>query len=224
MKPFLKWITLDQLLNRWETTVVENIFEAARGGLQIYEETEEVFLTGMVELAVSEAAERYYFWLKNCNTPEYIRPLPQDCICFMLEDVKKYEQLYGGNKQAPAKQAPKTLAKSRMIAGRKPGYLREAVEFLYHQCLKRGELTAISPQKIDGFIKLLKDSINEGNRNFSEYIAERIKNVRKSGGEWRIVTQEKIKHRENYEQSKIYKQIDVSKILVELRKKNPIPE
>jgi hypothetical protein len=106
--------------------------------------------------------------------------------------------------------------------GRSKGSLREAVEFLFDKFAAEGNTEILQRGKINEFIERLRDSIIPGNRNFSEYIAERIREVKKPGGRWKITTQRKEISKNKYIESLDKDTNSIAKILTDLRQKNPL--
>lgn len=87
MNNFTFWITLEQLMQRWQTAEVETVFEAIRAGLPVYEKERDFFLTGMNELSPEEASERYYLGGEyGCK--------PLGLMLFKLQEVIEFEQAH----------------------------------------------------------------------------------------------------------------------------------
>lgn len=146
-------------------------------------------------------------------------------LLIMAEEAARYEtkrpelaewQLYH------EEQKPKNDILFPVKCGARKKPLREAVEHLYDKFQEEGNTEILQSGKIQEFIERLRDSTIEGNRNFSEYVAERIKNVKKTSGKWIITTQEIKKRGCNYLESEPKGQNDISKILLELRKIKPL--
>lgn len=111
-------------------------------------------------------------------------------------------------------------------SGKPKGALTEAVEFVYKKFLNEGNTEILRPGKIKEFLARLKELSNDnGNGENSEYIAERIKEVKKNYGPWVVITQEReikiSQGRTTIEKSQKYTQEKVSKRLTQLRKKFP---
>lgn len=85
---FTFWITLEQLMQRWQTHEVETVFEAIRAGLPVHEKARDFGISGgMEQLSPGEAAERYYFG------GEYgVEPLGG--IRFKLQELTEFEQTH----------------------------------------------------------------------------------------------------------------------------------
>ncbi|MBV5316896.1 MAG: hypothetical protein JZU50_03720 [Desulfobulbaceae bacterium] len=106
--------------------------------------------------------------------------------------------------------------------GRPKAQLTEAVEFLYDKFYKEGNTEILKEGNVQEFIKRLQGSIDENNQNYSDYVAERIKEVKKPGGAWMITTQEIMSPGVKYMKSKIKSIEDVSKALHYLREKKQL--
>jgi hypothetical protein len=74
--------------------------------------------------------------------------------------------------------------------GRHPNAdLTEAVEYLYKKFYNRGDREILRPGKVQEFLKRMKDATIEDGQNFSDYIAERIYEVKKKEGKLIVTTQ-----------------------------------
>jgi hypothetical protein len=100
--------------------------------------------------------------------------------------------------------------------------ITEAVEWAYYTLLESGNTEVIKPGNRKGFLKYLKECVTEGNPNYSEYVAERIKEIKAVDGDCKIIMQnltdkEKIKQI-NTEKNTIINRDRISTILSEIRK------
>ena len=111
----------------------------------------------------------------------------------------------------------------RKKGGRKKSPLREAVEYAFLHFKDEGNTEILRPGKIREFLVRLKELREESNPNFTEYISERIKEVKIKPSGCLVITEEQVlktdQRVENTLRSKAYKQSDVSKILTDLRQK-----
>ncbi|MCJ7601681.1 MAG: hypothetical protein MUO63_09300 [Desulfobulbaceae bacterium] len=137
-----------------------------------------------------------------------------------LEEVERFEKEHN---QAP----PAMEAEHQKKSGKPKGPLAEAIERAYRHFLENGEKEILKPGRIRDFFKSLKDLREKGNGNISEYLSERIDNVKISLSGCSVTTEEQVlkvgQGRETTAESRIYKQGDVSKLLTKLRKKFPFP-
>ena len=103
--------------------------------------------------------------------------------------------------------------------------MREAVEHLYDKLLNEGNTLVLQSGEIQQFMKQLRESTLEDNRNgnFSDYVAERIKDVKKTGSIWKITTQEIRLAKGKYLESEQKDINSVSKIMKTLRERKPLP-
>ena len=83
---FTFWIDLNQLMQRWNTNIVENIFEAVRAGLPAYEEPNDVDLIGMIEIDPHEISDRY-FRPYECR----LKPLNPGSIRFKAQEIIAFD-------------------------------------------------------------------------------------------------------------------------------------
>lgn len=115
--------------------------------------------------------------------------------------------------------AENSKVKVRKNSGRKSSFLREVIEYLYEKLSKEGTTSFLQAGNVGEFIKKMRE-IRKADQD--EFVSERIKEVKKVAGNWKITTEEKIvkisKTRETSDISSIYNQNSVSKILSIIRK------
>jgi hypothetical protein len=144
--------------------------------------------------------------------------IPDEILKDVLEAFKHQMQI-----------SQKSSNKETTLKGGAPkGPLAEAVEYAYLKFKEEGNTEILRKGKIHEFLERLKELADEkGNRNFSKYIADRINNVKISPSGCTVTTNEHFlkssKSRENKIKSRSYRQQDVSKQLLYLRKKYPLP-
>lgn len=113
-------------------------------------------------------------------------------------------------------------AQSKKGGARKSGF-REAIEHLHNKFLNEGNTEILDKGNREEFIKRLRDSTIKGNRNFSDYICERILDVKMKSGKWIIIPQKRTlnetRRTKKTENSGPYTAEDVSKCLHYIRKK-----
>lgn len=208
--PWIVWFTFNDLLQRWGTPLVANVFEAVKGGLAIYEESVDLQFN---KLEYCEAIARYSNYGAENPTHDQFR--------FRVEDIVAFERLRS-NACTVDKSTP---AESRLLGGRSPGPLKEAVQYLYEKFLKEGEVSVLRSGNSGEFIKRMRIAIKDDARNqhYLDYVAERIQSVKKTGGGWIIVNHPRKEPRRAHVESAPYSQNAVSKILTELREKTPLP-
>lgn len=107
--------------------------------------------------------------------------------------------------------------------GARPRYLTQAVEFAYLKFRKEGNTEILQPHSIAEFMKRLKEMTLEGNRNFSDDVAMRIRDVKISRSGCTITMQEQVLKSGLKRQDGPYDLNDVSKRLNKLRDKYPLP-
>ncbi|MBV5330654.1 MAG: hypothetical protein JZU65_23995 [Chlorobium sp.] len=155
----------------------------------------------------------------------YTIALPTDLedLFFYKDELEKLTNKQNDISQEEKASAAIVVKKIPSFGGKKPGarasFLREAVEWLYFKLQNEGNTLTLQKGNISSFIEQLRCSIAEGNPNFSEYVAERIKTVKKPNGEWSIETHEKRNDGKIYKRSMLYDQTRISQILGELREK-----
>ncbi|MDP3478151.1 MAG: hypothetical protein Q8R88_00165 [Desulfoprunum sp.] len=112
-------------------------------------------------------------------------------------------------------------------SGKPKSYLTEAVEYLFHKSVKERDTDILKAGNIDGFIKKMQARKNSAPDSFENYIGERIKEVKKTHGKWRITTEDQTitdtNNKEITDKGKTYANNDISKILTRLRKENHLP-
>lgn len=122
-----------------------------------------------------------------------------------IEEVKKEKPIQGTN-----------------TGGRPNVSITEAVKWAYDKLTESGNTELIKPRKLTGFLEYLKECVTEGNPNYSDYVSERIKEIKGIGGDCKIIMQnitdqEKanfVTTRKNYFKKKVH----ISTILSDLRK------
>lgn len=116
---------------------------------------------------------------------------------------------------------------SPIKVGRNAGPLREAVEMLYLTLHKEGNFFPLKKGKPSLFIEEMKSHIKKSDSDISDFISERILEIKKVSGRWQIIPQRRVlkssKSRETIQKSDPWDVHDVSTILSVLRKKYPIP-
>lgn len=105
--------------------------------------------------------------------------------------------------------------------------LTEAVTKIYEDLHESGNIEAIMPGRIELFMEYLKGYTTEGNSNESDYVQERIKEVKKISGKWIIfmqsLTDKQIVKRSTTGKNETFGKPYVSRILSALRKELPLP-
>ncbi len=112
---------------------------------------------------------------------------------------------------------------TNLKGGAPKGPLAEAVEFAYLKFQKEGNTEILRKGKIQEFLERFKEMTDEDNRNFSDYVAERIQTVKISHSGCSITTEERSIKRGIRLESRRYSKSEVSKQLTNLRKKYPLP-
>lgn len=111
--------------------------------------------------------------------------------------------------------------------GRDAGPLREAVEMLYLKLHKEGNFYPLKKGKPSLFIEEMKNHMKKGDSDISDFISERIFEIKKVSGQWQIIPQKRVlkssKSRETIQKSDPWDVHDVSTILSVLRKSYSIP-
>ncbi len=112
-------------------------------------------------------------------------------------------------------------------AGRDAGPLREAVEMLYLTLHTEGNFFPLKKGKPSLFIEEMKNHIKKSDSDISDFISERILEIKKVSGQWQIIPQKRVlkssKSRETIQKPDPWDVHDVSTILSVLRRKYPIP-
>jgi hypothetical protein len=99
------------------------------------------------------------------------------------------------------------------IGGAPKASITESVEHAYDILLKSGNTEIIKKGNIKGFIQYLKECVTEGNPNYSEYVAERILEVKAVHGDCRIYMREsKPKEKMTFATTRKHKIIKKSRI------------
>ena len=123
---------------------------------------------------------------------------------------------------------PPPTGPGKAQGGRSKGPLAEAIEHLYLQLKSQGNTEIIRPGKVRLFVARLRESLVEGNRNFSDYIATRIKFVNRPGHKAVVMTEDVIvkitQGCETTHKSRQYDLGEISKILHRLRQQFPFSE
>lgn len=105
--------------------------------------------------------------------------------------------------------------------------LSEAVEYVFQRLLKSGNTELLQRGKIKEFMIHLKECVTEGHRNESDYVSERIAEVKKVKGKWIIIMQrftDKQKlHFANAGKNETFTSATVSTILTRLRQAHNLP-
>ncbi len=114
---------------------------------------------------------------------------------------------------------------SRNKGGRPPGFLTEALQCVYQQCVNRNDTSILEPHQLNAFLKHLKKLAggSKNNKTVSEYIQERIKLVQPSNPIECIKTQDQRIKPGVYREGKWYSQVDVSIRMSTIRSKIPLP-
>jgi len=175
--------------------------------------------------------ENTYRIIKTAEDGQKVRfRITRDSIVVMADEVKRYET------ENPTSSHQSERAKSTTESnidltttkksGRKKTPLTEAVEFAYSYFWKQGNTEILRRGKIRDFLIRLKEMCDERNDNYKEYVSERICEVKISPENCFVKTAEQIINTnqsiEKTMKSKKYKKQDVSKILTDMRKKQPI--
>ncbi len=84
MKP--EFLSTAELMRRWGTEQERSILHAIENGLPVYEETPDVGLIGLEELAPADVVERY-----NFNGKDICKPINFLRLIFKIEDVERFE-------------------------------------------------------------------------------------------------------------------------------------
>jgi len=71
--------------------------------------------------------------------------------------------------------------------------ITEAIEYVAEKLSESGNTELIKKGNLPGFLKHLKETITEGNPNFSDYVKERIQEVKNLTGDCQIVMQSRTK-------------------------------
>ncbi len=147
-----------------------------------------------------------------------------------LSDIKAWFADDTQNSNDPAKK--KHIPDEDRITS--TGTLNQAIEKMYRHYYDKGEYDFIKPDYIDAFIQKMNDLIKKENitcledeKELINYLAERIKTVKKSYGAWKITTEDRSlparRDAANIASSDSYDIKDVTKKLCLLRIKYPIP-
>lgn len=84
-----RWLSLPELMQRWNTTLPENVLEAIRAGLPVYEYIEVGGTPDALEMSASSFMDRFQTgppWITS------IQPLNLNDIRFLRADVEAFEQ------------------------------------------------------------------------------------------------------------------------------------
>lgn len=113
---------------------------------------------------------------------------------------------------------------NRNKGGRPLGFLTEALEYAYQECLNRGDTSILEPGQLQAFLKHLQ-KLAGGSRNkdsVSEYIQERVDVVQPLNQLECIKTQDQERKRGTYKKGRWYSQVDVSTRMNSIRRKYPL--
>jgi len=109
------------------------------------------------------------------------------------------------------------------IGGAPKASITEAVEHAYNILLKSGNTEIIKKGNIKGFVQYLKECVTEGNPNYSDYVAERILEVKAVHGDCKIIMREsKLKEKMKFANNckhEVIKKARISAILSAFRKR-----
>lgn len=126
---------------------------------------------------------------------------------------------------------PETADKDRITS---TGPFTQAIEKMYRHYYEKGEYSFLVPDYVDAFIMKLSDLLKkeesphiQNEMELINYLAERIKKVKKVTGEWTIITEEREKSNTGKNittvPSRTYAAKHVTRKLFDLRKKYPTP-
>lgn len=113
-------------------------------------------------------------------------------------------------------------------SGAPTGPLSEAVKYVYLKFREEGNTEILRKGKIKEFLERLKELADEkGNKNYLQYVADRIEKVKMSPSGNTVTTKEQITKtgniHENKRKSRTYTSNEVTKQLTFLRKQHPLP-
>jgi len=151
---------------------------------------------------------------KYCNEKGYSLPK------FWFPQVPQGDEILSDEQAEPNDEI---LSDKQAISkgGRPKSLLSEAVSYAYLKFRDEGNTEILRPNKIREFLARFKEMIQEVNRNFDVYIAERIQKVKLTPSGCIITTQDQYLKSGVKRESRSYHKAAVSKLLTDLRKKYP---
>jgi hypothetical protein len=168
--------------------------------------------------------------------------LPPASYVISLEEIERFENEYDLTGPATKETPPIVTAPPPNIIGAQPKVkgkekspiasttaITQAIEKMYRYYYDKEEYDLIRPNYVDAFIQKMSDLVKAENipseqdeKELKNYLAERIKWVKKPYGVWKITTQERHlpakRQVKKIEKSLTYEKKTVSKSLCRLRK------
>ena len=145
----------------------------------------------------------------------------------MAEEAERFAEQYGADHNVPPASGPIQTNGDKNPqhpgGGAPEATITAAVKWAFSRLKDTGNTEIIKRGNVKGFLKYLKECITEGNSNYSEYLVERIKDVKNIDGDCTITIhsltpKEKSQSVPTGKDIKI-KKARISSILSELRKK-----
>lgn len=160
------------------------------------------------------------------NVEAYNRKTISDALVIIKNEKICCEQdillLEGGVQENPQQEVLTIPPETKYPTGGAPeATITRAVRLAYSKLESSGNTELIKPGKIKGFIKYLKECITEGNPNYSDDVAECIKEVKNVDGDCKIIinplTPKEKRQHSTTGRNIIIKKNRISSILSELR-------